>query len=597
VRFPEPAECATTSRALLLPVEPAWSAATGWTFDARVPVARGGQLSLALVAPGASAWHLRVPDLDAARVTRRGQSLDEEMPGWSVERFDVEGADAGTLDLRVTMPGASVTSRPSPGWLVVRDAAPIVIAAGTSTLATLSENEIGIVAHVHEADVAPPAPVLRDVARAGYVVLQTRSGTQRLALHDDGLHADGAAADGVFGALLPRWTSGDVRARVELEGVTTEGHPFARSVQLDFPILERRTALSGTVVARMEDAQRLRIELGAQALGPRAQLHVSAEVWGTDEHGELVPVCWLSRMLVPEERDAEWKLPLFLDARWLDVARASHPLVLRRVRVQDPRTHVPYDLADGLPIPAIRMPRGRAPQIVTSAMLAAPIAQPTLGGSSTSIVPPPFHRTLLLVHGYCSGGSIWPAADFTQPKQEFLDPSQNRTHDEFAQLMLQRTAGRNSFGVVAHSQGGAAALHLLTYYVSGLDASYGGRRIQSLATPYQGTPLASLGGFSCGVNNDMTPAGSAMWLAGIPTWARNEVWYYTTSDAGSACNFLTGLILTNPEDGTVEQFRGQLPGANNMGHVTGWCHTTGMTYPASYTDHARNAVMNANAAR
>jgi hypothetical protein len=34
-----------------------------------------------------------------------------------------------------------------------------------------------------------------------------------------------------------------------------------------------------------------------------------------------------------------------------------------------------------------------------------------------------------------------------------------------------------------------------------------------------------------------------------------------------------------------------------MGHVTGWCHTTGMTYPANYTDHARNQEMNAQAAR
>jgi hypothetical protein len=88
-----------------------------------------------------------------------------------------------------------------------------------------------------------------------------------------------------------------------------------------------------------------------------------------------------------------------------------------------------------------------------------------------------------------------------------------------------------------------------------------------------------------------------MRLAGIPTWARNEVYYWTTSDGGSACNFLTGLLLMNPEDGVVENFRAQLPGGHSMGNVTGWCHTTGMTYPASYTDHTRNADMNTNAAR
>jgi hypothetical protein len=34
-----------------------------------------------------------------------------------------------------------------------------------------------------------------------------------------------------------------------------------------------------------------------------------------------------------------------------------------------------------------------------------------------------------------------------------------------------------------------------------------------------------------------------------------------------------------------------------MGHKSGWCHTTGMSNPASYTDHVRNAEMNAQAAR
>ena len=34
-----------------------------------------------------------------------------------------------------------------------------------------------------------------------------------------------------------------------------------------------------------------------------------------------------------------------------------------------------------------------------------------------------------------------------------------------------------------------------------------------------------------------------------------------------------------------------------MGHTTGWCHTTGMTNPACYTDHTRNQGMDSAAAR
>ena len=116
---------------------------------------------------------------------------------------------------------------------------------------------------------------------------------------------------------------------------------------------------------------------------------------------------------------------------------------------------------------------------------------------------------LMLVHGYCSGG-VWPTGDFTGDV-EFQDFNQNRSHDQFANLI--RTYGNQfpSFGVVAHSQGGAASLHLYTYYWSGLDYSSGSRLIQSVGTPYQGTALAGnlallgqLFGAGCGTNWDLT---------------------------------------------------------------------------------------------
>ena len=95
----------------------------------------------------------------------------------------------------------------------------------------------------------------------------------------------------------------------------------------------------------------------------------------------------------------------------------------------------------------------------------------------------------------------------------------------------------------------------------------------------------------------MTPSGSATWLAGIPSWARAEVYTFTTSNSGAACNLFTGILLTDPEDGTVEKIRAELPGGNNLGHTLGWCHTTGMSNPASYTDHTRNHAMDAAASR
>ena len=113
----------------------------------------------------------------------------------------------------------------------------------------------------------------------------------------------------------------------------------------------------------------------------------------------------------------------------------------------------------------------------------------------------------MLVHGYCSDGNPFPTSQFTG-EIVFNDPNQNRTHDQFANLIRNFGASYPSFGIVAHSQGGAASLHLYTYYWSGLDYATGGSRlIQSVGTPYQGTALAgnlacldNIFGAGCGYN-------------------------------------------------------------------------------------------------
>jgi len=607
VRLPDPASAATLSRAEIVPIELGWDGA-GWSFETTFSVERDGPLSLAVLSADAAHWRTRVrtedgelAELDrsnaAGGVSRRMQVLEDVLPGWVADRYDLAAAAGGRWTIRIDAPDAGPRARPAAG-LLLASASSLRLSAHVTSFATLSDREVALAAHVEDSD-----PPLGGVARTGEVLVETERGSQRLALVDDGEHDDGAAGDGVFGARLPVGTSGEVRAHVRLRGVTSDGLPFARSVLLAFPVIERRTALTGAIAARVEDGERLRLALEAWPLGPPGKLHVSAEVWGTNARGQLVPVCWLSRMLVPEERGELWDLPQFLDGRWLNMARALPPLELRNVRVQDPDTHVVFDALERLPIATRELPVavGRGPAIVTPDMLMGPVgagAAPSPAGPRAPSGHALFPRALMLVHGYCSGGSIWPAADFKQPKLAFSDPNANRTHDQFALLLAQAGSALASFGVVGHSQGGPAALHLYTYYQSGLDRALGtGRRIQSVASPYQGTPLASLGGFACGVNNDMTPSGSAAWLAGIPSWARAEVWYWTTSNSGSACSFFTDFLLTNPEDGTVEQFRGQLPAANSMGHTTGWCHTTGMSNPANYTDHARNAQMNAQAAR
>lgn len=566
VRLPDPASAPSTSRAAILPLRFRRVAGVGWSADLEVPVDRSGPLSLALLSPDAGSWKL-TPGAPLA-FDRTVAPVGDEMPGWIVDRYETANSTPGTLSLRIDADDPRGARPPSEGWLLARTRSGIAAEAWLSTLEAVAGNDLAIVAR------ETSGRVRVETARA---FVEGSGGPLELSMDAD--------AAGTFRAPLPESVRGDVRARVELRGTAESGFPFLVTVPMSFPVLEREIALDGGARAEVVDDLHLAIEIGVLRLGLLDRFHTSAEVWGTTSAGDLVPVCWLSHI--------DGSFTLSLDARWIALAGARAPFEVREVRVQDPATDVVLDRVARMPLDVGTLPAAANRRIrgVESDMLT--------GGSHSERDAVGLSPSLMLVHGYCSGGSVWPAADFTQPKTAFLDPNANRTHDAFAQLIAQQAqaAGLTSFGVVTHSQGGCAALHLLTYYTSGLDLARHGRKIQSVAAPYQGTPLASLGGFACGVNNDMTPSGSTTWLAGIPSWARAEAYYWTTSNSGAVCNSLTELFLTDPNDGTVEMFRGQLPGANSMGHTVGWCHTTGMSNPANYTDHTRNQSMNAAAAR
>jgi hypothetical protein len=212
---------------------------------------------------------------------------------------------------------------------------------------------------------------------------------------------------------------------------------------------------------------------------------------------------------------------------------------------------------------------------------------------------------LVLVHGYCTAGSPFTAAHFTEPSI-FLDPNANRGHDAFAQKLL---AHIEPFGegvsFVAHSQGGFATTHLVTFYWSNNDLLSEGRRIQTVGTPFLGTALAgslanlgTLLGYGCGNNNDMTYDGAKNWIATIPMTQRKLVWSYITQYGDwSSCSLPVNAILSWPNDGVTEGKYTQLEGSNYLGTTKQWCHTTDMNWPAHGTDAKRNAEMNLLAAR
>ena len=419
-------------------------------------------------------------------------------------------------------------------------------------------------------------------------------------LFDDGQHNDGAAGDGLFGASFSALEVGDYRAQVLANGSVAD-KSVVRSAEHLIPVIDDQVLLSNGDAALVEGRVNGRLALSIPMLANKTAKHyrVYAQVWGTDARGAETPIAWVSTMAIPSQGAAH----LELDQRWIARAGAGAPYSLREIRVEDPDHFITLASTDRINVrDSIRpVAAQRAVEIDdTMRMGVKPQAQATFErGVGTR---------LLLVHGYCSN-SVWPAANFTNASV-FLDTNQNRSNDQFAQRI--KTFGNtwNSYGVVAHSQGGMASLHLYNYYWSGLDNATGARLIQSVGTPYQGTNLAgvlaALGGIfgvGCGSQNDLTYSGASSWLAGISSTSRAKVNFYTTAFKSTNwwtndyCNFASDLVLSDPEDGTTEKAKGQLSGGVNRGHVDGQCHTAGMRDPAQYNDAGRNSVMNSNAAR
>lgn len=84
----------------------------------------------------------------------------------------------------------------------------------------------------------------------------------------------------------------------------------------------------------------------------------------------------------------------------------------------------------------------------------------------------------------------------------------------------------------------------------------GGRRLQSIGTPYHGSPLAgliatlgSILGIGCGSNDDLTYCASERWLSKLPPDSQKEVYYYTTevsvSTVGVKCVCTVDSVWVN----------------------------------------------------
>ncbi len=438
------------------------------------------------------------------------------------------------------------------------------------------------------------------LVQSAHVVVQAPSGHERqITMFDDGMLKDSAAMDGQFSSSFLASESGLYHVQIKAHGLTPDGKPFFRTTEHIIPVIDEQMSLqSKAVTAQYAEQNKINLQFQIQnnKMSDNARYRVVAEVW--DASG---PVNWLSTLV----DTSDGVINLELDDRWLLAKGLGSDYQLKNIRVEDINHYINVLSVEALPI---HMPQINEKSIsqfqgeITPSMLQGTRPQNTSQNKAAG-------GKLMLVHGYCSS-DVWGSQQHQFSNSvKFADFNKNRSHDEFAQRIKSFGDSLPSFGVVAHSQGGAAALHLYTYYWSGLDDASSGRLIQSVGTPYQGTPLAgnlaSVGhvfGVGCGYNSNLTTSGASAWLSGIPTWARSKVNYYTTSFTDKWwrpdwCQIVTDPFLSDPDDGTTEKHRGQLSGAVNRGHKTGQCHTSGMRDMAQTKDSGRNSTMSSNAAR
>jgi hypothetical protein len=586
MKLPRPEKTGIRSKSAMLPIYN--------EQEIDIPVDNTDNFRVMLIAPNSKNWKVNIalPNDEFAdgRNNSKGISRIETVYGlennqYPAEIFAFGNIEKGKMRVKFDLPENVQNSNKALGYLA---------------FSTVIGNEIGFVSSVFDRnfdnEVDIPNPLTGLIADAKIYVTNPNGEISIL-------NAGETNGGNIRGSFVPT-VGGKHTAQIVVRGTTPDGTEFLRTSEQTFEVASSRIQTGKKAIATMIDDVRWRVNLPISGIGTNQKVIVNAEVWGQNEKGELISTNWIGGMMYPETVKRKTNLPLTIDSRWLSREGIIGNVELKNIRVQNGDNSVLLGESEGVSLPDVFPTENarNAGKIITDDMRTG------VNPNQEAIINAPGGK-LMLVHGYCSGDAWGSAAQFTN-YVKFLDLNQNRTHDQFANLIKNFGASLPSFGIVAHSQGGAASLHLYTYYWSGLDSATGGTRlIQSVGTPYQGTALAGnlaiLGqifGAGCGSNSNLTYSGAASWLSGIPTWARAKVYYHTTSFTDvwwryDYCNLATDPFLSDPEDGVVERSYAQLTGANNLGHKTGWCHTSGMRDPSQTGDSSRNTNMNTNAAR
>ena len=274
---------------------------------------------------------------------------------------------------------------------------------------------------------------------------------------------------------------GKYKTIVQVDGLLSDGTSFIRSLWYEFTVAHPSIEVTGKVAGSLYTHEisgqvKVNFSIAVNWDESDSSYRTFAQVWGTGENNKEVPVAWISGLVEVQSRegclsDCQY-IEMELDTRWLELANAKHPLTLKSVTLDEIKTYITLSKSDAVEVIADDQLMNWSPSLKAEDI---EIDWEMKEGYNPYRVKKEDSTTetgqLLLLHGYCAspGGFL---LDYYDNYLLFEDYEQTRLHDEFAKKVLDFIAekGATRYSIVAHSQGGLAALHLYTYYQTGLDA-------------------------------------------------------------------------------------------------------------------------------
>ena len=290
---------------------------------------------------------------------------------------------------------------------------------------------------------------------------------------------------GMMGGKFRPPIAGNYTVKLEVTGVDSEsGYEFARSLTSTLSVAAPSLNVTGSISSDLyhhpvtgSEIILIQVEVKWDPQS-RDTYRGYAEVYGTGNGGVSVPVAWVGGLMqVKQASSSSYILQFELDSKWLILANATFPLTLRNLTFEEidgfiEVVKVQQLLKVSTRSPTISQwrPMMKASDVdITYEMRNgySPYRGKNYDSDSTTANSA---GAIVLVHGYCADHPPFPSAHFTNPIV-FSDLRRSRTIDEFARLIISFTANRGlqRFSIVAHSQGGMAAVHMLTFFITPLD--------------------------------------------------------------------------------------------------------------------------------